>query len=208
MFKHALVVTSLLSLLIAGCSSNMQSSREVDGNDNYLKAPILQPLIIPEGMALPPESNEYHVYKAAQEGAVGKALDIRPPALALPTIADSYASYNEGQLTFDAPEYSGFWAQVPSILSRHNISIEHSDENSIKTGVWLASGADESQSIQASYSLKRKLQGGREYVTIELTSLKNAGQDITSLADSQRYTVGFFNMLMNDVSSSRAKETQ
>lgn len=205
MFKQTLVIASLLSLLVAGCSTDQRYKREVEGNENYLQSSELKPLIVPNGVRVPTESADYHVFKAAREGEVGKNLDIRPPVLPLPTIADSYATYENGVIKLDSPEYSGFWSQIPAILSANNIATERSDKSAIKTGVRLVNRSDEEQPVEATYLLQRRVASGREYITIELTSLKRMGQDISGTTESQYYTAEFFNLLMNQVSSSSSQ---
>lgn len=205
MFKQTLVIASLLSLLVAGCSTDQRYKREVEGNENYLQSSELKPLIVPNGVRVPTESADYHVFKAAREGEVGKNLDIRPPVLPLPTIADSYATYENGMIKLDSPEYSGFWSQIPAILSANNIATERSDKSAIKTGVRLVNRSDEEQPVEATYLLQRRVASGREYITIELTSLKRMGQDISGTMESQYYTAEFFNLLMNQVSSSSSQ---
>ncbi|GAA5105940.1 hypothetical protein GCM10023211_05200 [Orbus sasakiae] len=205
MFKQTLVIASLLSLLVAGCSTDQRYKREVEGNENYLQSSELKPLIVPNGVRVPTESADYHVFKAAREGEVGKNLDIRPPVLPLPTIADSYATYENGMIKLDSPEYSGFWSQIPAILSANNIATERSDKSAIKTGVRLVNRSDEEQPVEATYLLQRRVASGREYITIELTSLKRMGQDISGTTESQYYTAEFFNLLMNQVSSSSSQ---
>lgn len=205
MFKQTLVIASLLSLLVAGCSTDQRYKREVEGNENYLQSSELKPLIVPNGVRVPTESADYHVFKAAREGEVGKNLDIRPPVLPLPTIADSYATYENGMIKLDSPEYSGFWSQIPAILSANNIATERSDKSAIKTGVRLVNRSDEEQPVEATYLLQRRVASGREYITIELTSLKRMGQDISGTTESQYYTAEFFNMLMNQVASSSSQ---
>ncbi|WP_392562666.1 outer membrane protein assembly factor BamC [Orbus sturtevantii] len=197
MFKKTLIIASLLSLFIAGCSNDQRYKREAEGNENYLQAPPLKPLIVPDSIKLPAVSNEYYIFKAAKEGAVGRNLDIRPPQLALPTTVDSYASYDKGVVKFDAPEYVGFWSKLPSLLAHNNIMTESSNADSIKTGVRSVYRGNESQPVEASYLLQRKLIGDREFITVNLISLKSMGQDITDPIDGQYYTVEFFNLLMN-----------
>lgn len=204
MFKQTLIIVSLLSLLVAGCSNDQRYKREIEGNDNYLKAPALKPLIVPESVKVPAASTEYYVFKAAKEGAVGKELDIRPPQLALPTTVDSYASYDNGIVKLDAPIDVGFWNSIPSLLAKNDIKTDVNSNDTIKTGARLVYRGDEKQPVEASYLLKHKVAGDREYVTIELSSLKNMGQDVNSSIDKQYYTVEFFNLLMTPAASSAA----
>lgn len=197
MLKKTFIIVALLPLFIAGCSSDQRYKREVEGNENYLKSPALKPLIAPEGVKLPVPSNEYYINKAAKEGPIGKALDIRPPELPLPSISDSYATYDEGKIKFDSPQEEGFWSKIPNILSGNNIITEKSDNSVIKTGTRTTTRGDDLIPVEATYLLKRQLIGGREYITVELTSLKKAGENLTGVIENQYYTVDFFNMLMN-----------
>ncbi|RKS87780.1 outer membrane protein assembly factor BamC [Orbus hercynius] len=196
MFKQTLIVASLLSLLVAGCSSDQRYKREVDGNDEYLKATELKPLIVPKTLTVPAASNEYYIFPVTTKGEVGKAVDIRPPSLPLPTIADSYVTYQSGMIKFDSPSYANFWSQIPAILSTNNISAERNDSSVIKTGTRFVYRTDDPQPVEASYLLQRKLASGREYITLELVSLQRMGQDIPSAIERQYYTNEFFNLLM------------
>lgn len=205
MFKQSLIIVSLFSLLMTGCSSDLSSQREVDGNQNYLKSPELKPLIVPESVSVPTASNQYYVFKAAADGNVGKDIDIRPPSLALPTIADSYAVYQSGLIQLDVPNYVGFWSQIPTILRNNNIAIKSEDSSTIKTDIRLVNRINEEQPVEASYLLQRKISGDREYITVELASLKRMGADVSSPIERQYYTVEFFNMLMKAVSPSQSQ---
>lgn len=196
LMKQTLVIASLLSLLVAGCSSNPSDKREVVGDEKYLQSPELRTLIVPDSMTVPTPSNEYYVFKASRQGEVGKSLDIRPPALPLPTVADSYATYESGLVQLDIPDYAGFWSQIPTILAQNNIGVKSADGSSIKTDTRIVSRLDDEQPVEASYLLQRKVASGREYITVELVSLKRAGQDLTSPIDGQYYTVELFNLLM------------
>ncbi|XKM14331.1 outer membrane protein assembly factor BamC [Orbaceae bacterium ac157xtp] len=203
MFKKTLILTSILSLLIAGCSSDNRYKREVTGNDDYLKSPELKPIIVPQGLTIPKDSSEYYIYKAAKEGNTGKDVDIRPPALPLANIADAYTTYENGVITLDVPEYNAVWQQIPAILRYHNIEIEKSNNTTIKTGKYLINNSENSQTFEAVYLLQRKVQSGREYINFELTSLRSQEQNVTDPIESQRAIVDFFNMIMSNIESTQ-----
>lgn len=116
MFKKACILTAVTSMLIVGCSNDQNYKREVDGNDDYLKAPALKPLTVPTGMTVPTQSSDYYVYTTSTNGELGKKVDIRPPLLPIPTIADAYATYDKGVVTLDAPANSGVWNSIPTTL--------------------------------------------------------------------------------------------
>ena len=77
------------------------------------------------------------------------------------------------------------------------------NNQTIKTGTRSVVQNDSGESIAATYLLQREARNGREYIKVELTSLTNNGQDISADSiQSQRYTVGLYNMLINDLPSS------
>lgn len=203
MFKQSLILSAILSLLIVGCSSDDRFQREVDGNEDYLSTPEIRSLIVPNGMKVPQPVPDFFISKAASEGMVGHNVDIRPPVLPLAIVPDSSATYQTGEVLVDLPEYVGFWTKIPGMLTHHNIAIEHNDNQSIKTGSRFITQGDKTGSIEARYLLQRQVTFGREYIKIKLISLKQNGQDISAdVLESQRYTVDFYNMLVNDLPSS------
>ena len=70
-----------LVLLLAACSSDSRYKRQVSGDEAYLEAAPLAELHAPAGMILPVTSGDYAIPVTNGSGAVGKALDIRPPAM-------------------------------------------------------------------------------------------------------------------------------
>lgn len=205
MLKKTLIVVSLVPLLLAGCSSDPSSNRQVNGNQDYLQSPELRPLVVPKSVTVPTESNEYYIFKATKEGSVGLDLDIRPPLLALPTIADSYAVYDSGVIQLDTPDYVGLWSMIPAVLQNNNIAIKSSDSTNIITDTRVVNRLNE-QPVQASYLLNRKLASGREYIKVELASLTQMdGTAISSPIERQYYTTEFFNMLMKAVTPSQSQ---
>ncbi|MCO6560556.1 MAG: hypothetical protein J6574_05525, partial [Gilliamella sp.] len=60
--------------------------------------------------------------------------------------------------------------------------------------------ADEDQAVEASYSMTRELLGDTETITISITSLTRGAEDLISQPiEVQRYVVGLFNDIMDDV---------
>ena len=90
-------------LLLAACSNDQNYKRQINGNDDYLKAAALHDLNVPAGMILPLENGQYQVPAAPAGGATGTQLDIRPPAqpLALLNGTRAQLSGNTAQLIFD-----------------------------------------------------------------------------------------------------------
>ncbi|MCO6553050.1 MAG: outer membrane protein assembly factor BamC [Gilliamella sp.] len=198
--KKTAVLTVLTSLFLVGCGSDQNFKREVDGNEDYLKSPSLKPLIIPEGTSVPAESGDFYIVTTEVKGELGKKLDIRPPVLPIPTIQDAFAIYNNGSVTFNAPLSNNIWDRIPDSLSKRNIFIASGDNNSIKTNKAFMVRADEDQAVEASYSMTRELLGDTETITISITSLTRGAEDLISQPiEVQRYVVGLFNDIMDDV---------
>ncbi|PLN16176.1 outer membrane protein assembly factor BamC, partial [Klebsiella pneumoniae] len=76
-----------LVLLLAACSSDSRYKRQVSGDEAYLQASPLSELHAPAGMILPIQVGDYNIPVANSTGAVGKALDIRPPAQPLALVS-------------------------------------------------------------------------------------------------------------------------
>ncbi len=81
-----------LVLLLAACSSDSRYKRQVSGDEAYLQASPLSELHAPAGMILPIQVGDYNIPVANSTGAVGKALDIRPPAQPLALVSGARTS--------------------------------------------------------------------------------------------------------------------
>ncbi|MWN05857.1 outer membrane protein assembly factor BamC [Gilliamella sp. Pas-s95] len=198
--KKTAILSVVASLFLAGCGSDQNFKREVEGNEDYLQSPSLKSLIIPEGVSVPTETSDFYVDKTEIKGNLGKQLDIRPPSLPIPTVPDAFAVYNSGSVTFNAPLSNQVWERIPNSLTKRNISIASQDSSAIQTNKAFIIRADEEQAVEASYSIKRQLLGDTETITILITSLTRGTDDLTSQPiEVQRYVVGLFNDIMDDV---------
>lgn len=198
--KKTFMMTTIASLFLVGCGSDQSYKREVDGNQDYLDSPALKPLIVPEGVTIPAETIDFYIYSNKIEGgAVGKQVDVRPPVIPIPTISDSYASYNHGVVTLNVPDSNDVWSIIPSTLSKRNIPISSNNTKEIVTSNASIYPEDEGLSIQASYIIQRETHAGSEIITVGLKNLSKAGQDISSdPIEVQRYVVRLFNFIMDD----------
>lgn len=73
-----ILIVSFIMLLVA-CSSDQHYNSQINGNEEYLKAPALHNLNSPPGITLPTKNDEYDIPSPLHNGAIGKKLDIRPP---------------------------------------------------------------------------------------------------------------------------------
>ncbi|MGL9723309.1 outer membrane protein assembly factor BamC [Sodalis sp. (in: enterobacteria)] len=83
-----------LIVLLAACTSDQRYKRQINGNEEYLKAPSLHALSSPSGMILPLQNGDYEIPAVTRNGAVGKGLDIRPPAQPLALLNGSRSQYS------------------------------------------------------------------------------------------------------------------
>jgi outer membrane protein assembly factor BamC len=197
--KKLAVSTVIASLFIAGCSDK-NYKRQIEGNEDYLNSPSLKSLIIPEGVSVPMESGDFYIMNNNAEGAVGKQLDIRPPTLAISTIPDSFLLYEHAKVTFNAPISYGVWNNIPNTLNKQNILISSSDNKTIKINNAIIIRQDEQQPVAASFTFTRQMLNETETITIVLDSLTRGAENLMSQPiEVQRYTVGLFNQIMDDV---------
>ncbi|WP_417606442.1 outer membrane protein assembly factor BamC [Oceanimonas baumannii] len=93
------VPTMMMSLLavtvLAGCSNPETRSQANRGFDYENESLRTVPLMIPEGLEAPRFNTEYVIPKNSTAGALGEALDIRPPTQVLPLVRGS-ESMDEG----------------------------------------------------------------------------------------------------------------
>ena len=198
--KKIAVLSVITSMFLVGCSNDQRYKREIDGNEDYLSSPALKSLIIPEGVSVPVESSDFYVDNNNVEGAVGKQLDVRPPTLTISTIPDSFVFYEHGTVTFNVPISYGIWNNIPNTLNKQNILVSSSDSKTIKTNDAIIIRQDEQQPVDASFVFTRQILGETETITIVLNSLTRGGEDLMSQPiEVQRYVVGLFNQLMDDV---------
>ncbi|MCX8650801.1 outer membrane protein assembly factor BamC [Gilliamella sp. B2776] len=201
------ILTAIVSLLLVGCGSDQNYKREIDGNEDYLNSPALKPLIIPKGMTIPAEIADFFIYKLDSKGNLGKQVDIRPPVVPIPTVSDAFVIYNNGVVTFNSPLNADVWNKIPNTLNNKNIPISSSDNFTIKTGKAFIIRADETQTAEASFIFKRQIVGDTETITVSLDSLTRGTEDISSQPiEVQRYVVGLFNSLMDDVAPQSFRE--
>ncbi|MFO6484281.1 outer membrane protein assembly factor BamC [Escherichia coli] len=101
-----------LVLLLAACSSDSRYKRTVSGDEPLEAAPLAE-LHAPAGMILPVTSGDYAIPVTNGSGAVGKALDIRPPAQPLALVSGARTQFT-GRYRFIA---GGKWSWQYSVAA-------------------------------------------------------------------------------------------
>ena len=125
--KVALVT---ITMLLAACSSDQRYKRQVSGDESYLQATPLTELRAPAGLILPAQNGDYTIPPVRTTGAIGKALDIRPPAQPLALVSGGRASYSgdTAVLQLEGAKNSGLWPQVIAIIQQQNLVITQRDD--------------------------------------------------------------------------------
>ncbi len=188
-----------LVMLLAACSSDSRYKRQVSGDESYLDATPLAELHAPAGMILPIENGDYNIPVSNGSGAVGKALDIRPPAqpLALVSGARTQFTGDTATLQIESARNANLWPQVVSVLQAKNYTIDKRDDASqTLTTDWIEwNRLDEDQQYRGRYQVSVKPQGYQQAVVVKLLNLEQAGKPVSDPASLQRYSAEMLNVI-------------
>ena len=197
----ATIVGLSTAMLLAGCSNDQRYKRQVSGDESYLQAAELQDLRAPAGMILPLQNGDYEVPHAAANGATGKQLDIRPPAQPLALLNGARAQFtgNTGVLLMENGRNGSIWPQVVNVLQSYHFPIaDRQDASQQLTTDWIEwNRADEDNQYRGRYQVSVQQQGYQQALTVKLLQLQQAGSDVTSPTQIQRYTA----QMLNDIST-------
>ncbi|MFW0767590.1 outer membrane protein assembly factor BamC [Trabulsiella odontotermitis] len=188
-----------LVLLLAACSSDSRYKRQVSGDESYLEATPLAELHAPAGMILPLQNGDYNIPVARSNGAVGKALDIRPPAqpLALVSGARTQFTGDTATLLVESGRSGSLWPQVVSILQAKNYTITKRDDASQTLSTdWVDwNRLDEDEQYRGRYQISVKPQGYQQAVVVKLINLEQGGKPVADAASMQRYSTEMLNVI-------------
>ena len=195
----AKVAVVSLAMLLAACSTDQRYKRQVSGDESYLDAAPLAEIHSPAGMILPVQNGEYNIPVTNGSGAVGKQLDIRPPAqpLALVSGARTQFTGDTATLMVESARSATLWPQVVSAVQAKNYGIDKRDDASqMLTTDWVQwNRADEDQQYRGRYQISAKPQGYQQAVVVKLLNLEQAGKPIADVASMQRYSAEMLNSI-------------
>ncbi|WP_437886986.1 outer membrane protein assembly factor BamC [Phytobacter sp. V91] len=195
-----------LVMLLAACSSDSRYKRQVSGDESYLDATPLAELHAPAGMILPVQHGEYTIPVTQGSGALGKELDIRPPAqpLALVTGARTQFTGDTATLMVENGRNTNLWPQVVSIIQAKNFAIAKRDDASQTLSTdWVDwNRLDEDQQYRGRYQISVKPQGYQQAVTVKLVNLEQAGKPVADAASLQRYSTEMLNVISEGLDKS------
>lgn len=195
----AKVAVVTLAMLLAACSSDQRYKRQVSGDESYLDAAPLAEIHAPAGMILPVENGQYTVPVTNGSGAVGKQLDIRPPAqpLALVSGARTQFTGDTASLMVESARGTTLWPQVVSVIEANRYTIDKRDDASqTLTTDWVQwNRADEDEQYRGRYQIAVKPQGYQQAVVVKLLGLEQAGKPVSDAASMQRYSAQMLNVI-------------
>ncbi len=195
-------ITVIPLLLLAGCSTDQQYKRQANGNETYLDAPSLQVLHVPSGMALPLRNNDFYIKATSLPQAVGKQVDIRPPAQPVPLLNGSRAEYANGIGKFVVENNArnrNLWSQILKVMQDNNFPLlSHQSVNQTLMTDWLTwSRADEDTPLAGRYQISVQPQGYQWVLMVKSVELQQAGQPVTDKSEIQRYNSMMLNSIIN-----------
>lgn len=196
----ATVVGLSTLMLLSACSSDQRYKRQVSGDESYLQASELHELKAPARMILPVQRGDYDVPRTTSNAAVGKQLDIRPPAqpLALMNGTRAQFSSNTGALMIENSRGS-VWPQVVNVVQSYKFPIaSRNDAGQELSTDWVQwNRADEDEQYRGRYQISVQSQSYQQVLTVRLLELQQNGKTITSPVQVQRYTA----QMLNDIST-------
>ncbi|WP_032114900.1 outer membrane protein assembly factor BamC [Candidatus Arsenophonus nilaparvatae] len=201
-----------LAIFLVACTSNQRYKRQVSGDESYLNTPPLKNLTIPQGISLPLQNGEYDIPPANQNGAVGKALDIRPPIQALSLLTDTHT---ENSLTAsrlflaNTAENSALWSQINAILQQKMIKVRQKNDpdHSLITDWITWPRGDEDIAIQTRQKIQLNSQNNQIVITVTNEGIKQGEDSITDQAEIQRYNILMLNELIDSINKLRSTAT-
>lgn len=195
----AKVAVVSLAMLLAACSSDQRYKRQVSGDESYLDATPLAEIHSPAGMILPIQNGDYNIPVTNGSGAVGKQLDIRPPAQALALVNGARTQFtgDTATLQVEANKASGLWPQVVSILQGENYAIaQRNDASQTLTTDWVQwNRADEDVQYRGRYQISVQPQGYQQSVVVKLLNLEQGGKPVADASSLQRYSAQMLNII-------------
>ncbi|MFP3013963.1 MAG: outer membrane protein assembly factor BamC [Arsenophonus sp. NC-QC1-MAG3] len=212
--KSKLIKLAVLSfsVLLVTCTSNQRYKRQVNSDELYLNIPPLKNLTIPKGISLPLQNDEYHIPSVNKNGAVGKALDIRPPIQILSLLSDTNT---ENSLTAsrlflsNTAENSALWPKINAIFQQKMIKIRQKndlDQSLITDWITWPRG-DEDIPIQTRQKTQLDQKNNKIIITITNEGIRQGEENIIDPVEIQRYNVLMLNELIVSINKLRNTRT-
>ncbi|WP_409306401.1 outer membrane protein assembly factor BamC [Pectobacterium sp. B1J-3] len=200
----AKVVGISLVMLLAACSSDQRYKRQVSGDESYLKTPAQHALNAPTGVILPIQNGDYDIPPATLNGAVGKALDIRPPLQPLALLNGSRTQISGSTATLlleNSAKNRQLWSQVVRVVQDKGFTIaSRQDASQTLTTDWVTwQRQDEDVQYQGRYQIAVQPQGYQIAVVVSLLALQQQTNPVDDPVQLQRYAGMMLNTLSEEL---------
>lgn len=192
--RVAQVVGVSLCVLLSACSSNQRHKKEVSGNEDYLKTPPLRALNYPAGMTPPLQNGDFDVPAVTQQGQVGKALDIRPPALARPGSAalspvQKKAVSDVSSIALNRSAEGDLWPAVLAAVEQQRIPVaaRRNESRTLQTSWVRWPQASDGKQYQGRYRIMLETQSQQPILSVQLLALQQDGKPVSDPLLLERY---------------------
>ncbi|AMA65130.1 Outer membrane protein assembly factor BamC precursor [Candidatus Arsenophonus lipoptenae] len=199
------IIVLLFIILLMSCTSNQKHKRQINGDDTYLKYTPLKRLIIPYGISLPLEEDEYYIPpQGNQNNAVGKDLDIRPPIQPILLLNNTYIKNTLTTCSLflkQSTENKYIWEQIIKILKQKITKIiKKNDSHFFLITDWISwERKDEDIPVQTKQKIQFKLKNNQIIITISNEGIKQKSKNISSPTEIQRYNMLMLNKLIYSI---------
>ncbi|MGP1871274.1 MAG: outer membrane protein assembly factor BamC [Arsenophonus sp. ER-BJ3-MAG3] len=211
--KSKVIKIMILSLIIflIDCTDNHNYKRQINSDESYLNIHTLKNLIIPNGILLSLQNDEYDIPLVNQNGSIGKTLDIRPPIQTLLLLVNTYSdnSLTTSRLFLkNTVENSTLWQQINTIL--HQKTIFYIKKNDIYHSLitdWIIwPRGDEEIFIKTRQKIELKKKNNQIIIEITNKGIKKGEQNITDPMQIQRYNILMMNELIDSINKLRNRK--
>jgi len=214
------VISFSLTASLAGCSS--VSNKQAHGNFDYAEKNEAAALTIPDGLQKPKQKSNFYVPEVANSNApIGKAVDVRAPALVIPVAAGSRIEGNAGdaqvwfdQVIDDKDLLDFIRDALKSQLTTDGVALTPvSSDNLVfesdwyihekEDGFWLMKEIVETEKMRYKYTLEAKPHGRSVAIKVDLIdySKKDPNGTVTDMnpIDKHRVEMAMLNTLIGEV---------
>lgn len=204
-----------LTMLVAACSTSQQSKRESLGDENYLNTAKLQEIKGSSGITLPLPYSDYSIPTNEMPGALGKAVDIRPPDQLIPSIRGIrvQSEGNSGIIVFDFSLKQELPLLIEQTLAANKQNISSRPDTNTFITDWIEwKRGDEDIPYKARYEISIKDTGYQRAISVKLGDIRHqTDETVMDNIQIHRYTVAMLNSLisgMETIMTQQFKEQQ
>ncbi|MCG2836783.1 outer membrane protein assembly factor BamC [Photobacterium sp. WH77] len=198
--NYRLAVTAVMVAALAGCSGSAERRRQANQDFNYLETAPLSSWNSPSGSAAT-LSNEYAIPSKEYPGAIGRAVDIRPPQQVLALIPGARTVHNsDGTVSLqlvNSAELDELWTLTKRMATERNIALDVNTARTLETGWVNWNNEDEDTEISSRYRISRASANDQNLYTIKLLDWREAGvEKPVSMVNQERYSILMTNLVM------------